>query len=638
MSTSRYKAELVKFMSFKDDKEYTANHEFTPADLLSITPGLLCRWMNTRAYGDSEPSEDMRPVHLRSSTLEFAKKAISAYMPRINAPWDPVAMQGNPTRSDDVNKLIKRVKRFEVRREGAESKARRSFEFDEFMNVLTLVRSLHSRSDEQLMVSSVLTLQWHIVARIDDMMKLQFNNFTHNTQYPSTILCQMRWSKNISEERDAPEQIVVGSMDPRMCPLLNLAVYIEATVNVARSSFLFGNPNDGDRVVRRFLADTIKKSEFKSLKTGKLGTHSFRKGAATYATRSGVSKDFVNRRGRWRTRKGVVDVYIDNTQPYPDACTAAVLAGPAGPCFYSLKEGMRCVTTPLLVDEIAPTIKQVMGEPIAKTLAQVLLWAALETDSSFNYCLLPEKLKKRILRAYINAGGSTNLNPIQRQEFYVLGDGSQLNLVVIDKTQEVESGVGSIVSARSALVAGSNGQGTQREMAAVQSQIASGRRYMAEVMNEVLRSRSESHREMQKIQAILRRIAMQPFTPRTTDGHGVPYPPTNTAQGGFRGQNAARLSKRPKDLYELWHEYQLGSGGLKPAKEFTSIERGANKFAYSRRKVFWDVISQLVRSGHTSDSAIDRVYQTYGRNLSVSSILVKLRTDRRRGGHPSLRL
>ncbi|EEY63600.1 uncharacterized protein PITG_15974 [Phytophthora infestans T30-4] len=306
-------------------------------------------------------------------------------------------------------------------------------------------------------------------------------------------------------------------MDPRMCPLLNLAVYIEATVNVARSSFLFGNPNDKDRVVRRFLADTIKKSEFKSLKTGKLGTHSFRKGAATYATRSGV-----------------VDVYIDNTQPYPDACTAAVLAGPAGPCFYSLKEGMRCVTTPLLVDEIAPTIKQVMGEPIAKTLAQVLLWAALETDSSFNYCLLPEKLKKRILRAYINAGGSTNLNPIQRQEFYVLGDGSQLNLVVIDKTQEVESGVGSI--------------GTQREIAAVQSQIASGRRYMAEVMNEVLRSRSESHREMQKIQAILRRIAMQP----------------------------------PKDLYELWHEYQLGSGGLKPAKEFTSIERGANNVSNVR--------------------------------------------------------
>ncbi|KAG6966163.1 hypothetical protein JG688_00006890, partial [Phytophthora aleatoria] len=98
----------------------------------------------------------------------------------------------------------------------------------------------------------------------------------------------------------------------------------ETTANVASSSFLFGNPNDDDRVVRRFLADTIQHSEFKTLKAGKLGTPSFRNGAATYATRSGVSKDFVNRRGRWRTRKGMDDVYIDNTQPYPDAYTASV--------------------------------------------------------------------------------------------------------------------------------------------------------------------------------------------------------------------------------------------------------------------------------------------------------------------------
>ncbi|KAG6963750.1 hypothetical protein JG687_00006367 [Phytophthora cactorum] len=138
----------------------------------------------------------------------------------------------------------------------------------------------------------------------------------------------------------------------------------------------------------------IQHSEFKTLKAGKLGTHSFRKDAATYATRSGVSKDFVNRRGWCRTHKGVVDVYIDNTQPYPDAYTAAVLAGPAGPCFYFLKEGLRCVSPSFLVNEIAPTIKQVMGEPIARTLAHPLLWAALEPDSSFNYCLLSQNLKK----------------------------------------------------------------------------------------------------------------------------------------------------------------------------------------------------------------------------------------------------
>lgn len=87
-----------------------------------------------------------------------------------------------------------------------------------------------------------------------------------------------------------------------------------------------------------------------------------------------------------------------------------------------------------------------------------------------------------------------------------------------------------------------------------------------------------------------------------------------------------------------WHIVARIDDMVKLAEEFTSIEGGANKFAYSRRKVFWNVISQLVRSGYTSDAAVDRVYQTYGRNLSVSNILVKLRTDRRRGGHPSLLL
>ncbi|KAG6962236.1 hypothetical protein JG688_00008702 [Phytophthora aleatoria] len=96
--------------------------------------------------------------------------------------------------------------------------------------------------------------------------------------------------------------------------------------------------------------------------------------------------------------------------------------------------------------------------------------------------------------------------------------------------------------------------------------------------------------------------------------------------------SVARLSKKPKDQYELRYEHQFGCSGLKPAKEFTPVERGANKFAYSRRKGFWDVTTQLVRSGYASDAAIDKVYQVYGRQLSVSIILVSLHADRSREG------
>ncbi|EGZ12074.1 hypothetical protein PHYSODRAFT_336540 [Phytophthora sojae] len=207
--TARYKPKLVKFMTYKNGVNYSSDHTFSMEELLDITPDHVCRWMNELTYGSPEPSDDMRPVHRRSSTLEFSKKAISTVMPRVNSTWDPVTQRDNPTRSDAVNKLIKRVKKFEVRREGAESKARRSVEFDEFTNLLLLVH---------------------------DMMKLQFANISPNSQYPSTLLFQMHWSKNIHEEQDAPEQIVLGSMDPKMTSASDTAM-VFASGSAAKTAF-----------------------------------------------------------------------------------------------------------------------------------------------------------------------------------------------------------------------------------------------------------------------------------------------------------------------------------------------------------------------------------------------------------------
>ncbi|OWZ02108.1 hypothetical protein PHMEG_00026389 [Phytophthora megakarya] len=437
----------------------------------------------------------------------------------------------------------------------------------------------------------------------------------------------MRWSKNINEERDAPEQIIIGSMDPKMCVLLNLAVHIESTSNIVSSEFVYGNPKDGDRVVRRCLTNMVKNDAFKKLKTGKLGTHSLRKGAATYATRSGVSKDFVNRRGRWRTRKGVVDIYIDNTQPYPDALTAATLAGPAGPCFYNLRTGVGCVSTNFLVDQIAPTVKQLMGESIAATLALPLLWAAMEPSENYDYALLPNKLQQRILRAFTNVAETPGLNPVVREGIYVTDDGSQLNLVIMENSECSGQKNNAATTHPGGNVGG--GEVAHREFAALHAQIAAVRQHTTD---EVQQLRRDFQRELQKLQTIFRRVAMYPAVRHDISAHD---PPVEDLPG-TRRVLTARLSKRPKDLYELWHEYQVGCGDLKAAKEFTTVERGANKFAYSRRKVFWDVVSSLVRSGFTSETAIDKVYSVYGRQLSVSNILVALRADRKRGRHPGL--
>ena len=46
---------------------------------------------------------------------------------------------------------------------------------------------------------------------------------------------------------------------------------------------------------------------------------------ATYARRYGCSKDDVDARGKWKSSKLIVDMYIDCLIPFPDAKVASTL-------------------------------------------------------------------------------------------------------------------------------------------------------------------------------------------------------------------------------------------------------------------------------------------------------------------------
>ena len=102
----------------------------------------------------------------------------------------------------------------------------------------------------------------------------------------------------------------------------------------------------------------------------------------------------------------------------------------------------------------------------------------------------------------------------------------------------------------------------------------------------------------------------------------------------------AELSKGPGTLHELWTEWTHGIGTLKPAKDFTREERGRSKYAYSRRRVFWDMVSLHVLADISSDLTIARIYGAYGRKLPVTEILKRMTKDKKLPGgcHPNLQL
>jgi hypothetical protein len=67
--------------------------------------------MNVKAFGVPDPPSDANPTFAQSNSLAYWNKAISFFMPDRLVVWVSGRNEGNPTRSIEVNSLIKRSKR-----------------------------------------------------------------------------------------------------------------------------------------------------------------------------------------------------------------------------------------------------------------------------------------------------------------------------------------------------------------------------------------------------------------------------------------------------------------------------------------------------------------------------------------------
>lgn len=104
-------------------------------------------------------------------------------------------------------------------------------------------------------------------------------------------------------------------MDSLVCPLLNLAVYFKSKASTVGGGRLF--PEHTTRGISHFLGTFFESEHFPYTPTaGKLGTHSIRKGAVTYASRNGITKEWISQHGRWKGKTQMVDTYIDTYQGY----------------------------------------------------------------------------------------------------------------------------------------------------------------------------------------------------------------------------------------------------------------------------------------------------------------------------------
>jgi len=319
----RYRTHLIALMSFFHNKKYSRTKEFETDELALLTPDIIYRFFCKRIFGTENPAASINPQK-RSTSIYYWKKSISHFMPNHDTKWDEIKQTGNPALSPKINRLIKAVEKREVRGEGKQSKEDRPLEQSEVDQIMDIL-SASTNDLLKFKYAAMIKLQIHMIGRIDDISHFKVDGIKANPNFDFSLYVKMKWSKNVNRERDAPDQIILGSWNPKYCVLLSLALYLETCVKAGTPlQFLFCEDlQPSSRVLKHYQDDlrehifTDKRLEL--VQPGHIGSHSFRKYATTYSRRNGGTKEETDARGRWRNRETASDSYYDKVLPFPDA-------------------------------------------------------------------------------------------------------------------------------------------------------------------------------------------------------------------------------------------------------------------------------------------------------------------------------
>ena len=636
----QYRPSLIQLMSFKDSTQYQRDRQFTNEELATITPEVIVRWMCLKVYGMPDPSPNDRPTEGRSNSLEFAKKAISFFMPNRLMHWNQLATPpvGNPTKSAAVNDLIKRVKKDEVRKQGKPSQARKAFTEQEYELAIGKMDT-HEQEEIRLFLAAIYRLQMSMVGRIDDTSKALVENLTPNNQHSEfSLLFRLCWSKNVHEERDAPQQILLGAQHPAYCVLIALSSWLETFISkghIENTSFLFGIHGQRDPILIKEKATALMNQilndrDLGNVIEGKRGTHSIRKFATTRARRNGCTKDDTDTRARWK-QKRQQDTYADTILPWPDAKVAAALCK-GGAIHYQLRSESG-ISEDWILTHVVPGIFSKYPRSLSLVLGRALLWTVFDENRTL---IVPVSISSRVRNAYRDLGSRCTIppgeNPVQKVPLIVTGSDAEVHIDVLLEDDDVQQGQG-VMNARPRRL-------DNEQLRHMNNLLIGLRRDNADLRAEIARIHERHERLLTRVNRNVTHLLRNPARRMQRQENNLVVENAIAEDREIEEQSAgsAVLSKCPRTLHTLWNEYEFGLGNRKAAKNFTAVERGRVKYIYHRRKVVWHKVAEMVRSGWSAHDACNRLYEVYGHNSTVTQIINRMRTDRKNGGHPELRM
>ena len=583
------------------------------------------------------------------------------------------------------------MKKKEVRGQGRKANDKRAYTSSEFYKVLELFR-LEADWDHQFKFPMMMLWAYHLIHRLDDTCHFHVDAPHGCPEFPFAIQTKTKWSKNVDCELQCPDQILFGASDWRTCPQLWLAIYLDAWLKQnpnAKHMFTVNDDDDtGPKNLNKQYGNRVKavcwrNPSFQALNDQAgpdekgLGTHSNRKWASTRASRKGARKDQVEFRGRWLGEKNsriVSKHYIEPEDYYTDAHVAAILCE-GGAIKYMLQEEAQALTGIWLYQAVVPNLlaRFARDHRFLKVMGLAKLWAVFDDAVCEN---LPLDEVGRIREAYKQAYGEPERNPVKKVRLEILNFDGYLNIVTAINNDDNENNVDN--ENNDGGDNGNNGnnnqpqQQQQREgnvnngqlMAFVQHQhqevlqrldmiqadqqsmrgwmqqmfdrvVTNQRRYGGTVHSTFARSnrQEQQRRDLQEHAAAAdtaeAAAADEATRPPRAAGPGQAGPPARQRPARPAVSREAKLVPRPRSLYELWQEYQFGIGNNKPAKNFTTAERNADRVTkqkYHYRNKVWKLQSYMFNAGWTVEGMNALITEVYN-SSHVTSIVKGITAD-----------
>ena len=633
----RYRKSFLRFMSFKNNTNYPETHTFTNKELLTITPTDVITYLRFMAYGSPIYEPGMKLIR-RSTTIKTYKRDISHHMIHQQDKWNVATQSGDPTKSKEVYKLLAIMQAAEAKGTGKTSLARRALQLSEFEQMFKILQKtdchLHSIS-----YASYVKLQFHMIARLDDIAHIKYSIIDNNVRYPFFPKMTIEWSKNIKCEHQQETQLLMGANDSNFCVLLSLALHMELFASSPmgmNSEFIFGLHGQGETIPKTTKAAvyaTLRKlfdsAEFKSEMPGLLGSHSTRKGASNYAQECGHPRCDCEMRGRWSgndANKGSTP-YFKKTVHFTDVKVASSLCIGGVVKYDYHTECM--IDDEFIVTVVAPAIARKLPRPVAVTFGKALLWAICSNEHKL---AIPTWLKERFYNGYKDhVGEICSSNPICKIRVEGVGHNNKVEFVDVmsNNTLDTTSAVPS-------------GQFHASQMTALQSSMMQLQASIQIMSNQMEMMQKQASDNTKLIRGDVKKLSKQPFWQIKKPKNYSVSQVSNATQVETVGTTLAekvapaKLSARPSNLYELWAEWEFGLAGNKPAKSFNPAERGKCKFVYCRRKRAWDLMSSMVARGIEINDAIKRIYSAFGENRTTTQIIADIQSWKKKGGHPNL--